>query len=87
MHGFLALLMKPRNGMPWLPEDKRLLTSHLKHLARILPILGVFALPGSILLLPLLAFYLDRRRKSRRDFPSDDPSNLRDNPAANGGVI
>ncbi len=86
MHGFMALLMKPRNGMPWLPEDKHLLLSHLKHLARILPVLGIFALPGSIVLLPLLAVFLDRRRKSRSPTEPDGPSQLRDNPAANRGM-
>jgi hypothetical protein len=61
--GFMLLLMKPRNGEPWTKEDRRALRLHLRHLARTLPMLGVFALPGGSLLLPLLAYFLDRRRQ------------------------
>ncbi len=66
VQGFMHLLMKPRNNMPWLPEDKALLRRHLRRLARTLPLLGVFALPGGSFLMPLLAIFLDRRKKSRR---------------------
>ena len=64
-HGFMRLLMKPRNGQPWSAEDKAALRFHLKRFAEVLPALGVFSLPGGALLLPLLAWYLDRRRARR----------------------
>jgi Mg2+/citrate symporter len=63
IQGFMSLLMKPRNGMPWTPEDKAAIRLHLKSVAASLPMLAVFTLPGGMLLLPLLAWHLDRRKR------------------------
>jgi hypothetical protein len=87
VQGFMHLLMRPRNRMPWLPEDKALLIAHLKHTARALPILGIFALPGSILLLPLLALFLDRRQRARAPQESRDPSTAGQNSTDTGKMI
>ena len=64
IQGFMRLLMKPRNGMPWTAEDKAAIRLHLKSVAASLPMLAVFTLPGGLLLLPLLAWHLDRRKQS-----------------------
>jgi hypothetical protein len=67
VQSFMQLLMKSRNGVPWSPEEKIKLRLHLKHIARTLPVLGLFALPGGSLLIPTLAWFLDRRKdRSRR---------------------
>lgn len=58
----MPLLMKPRNQQCWTREDKQELIVHLRRLSRIGPYLIVLALPGSFLLLPALAWWLDRRR-------------------------
>jgi hypothetical protein len=63
IQGFMNLLMKPRNGMPWTAEDKAAIRLHLKSVAASLPTLAVFTLPGGMLLLPLLAWHLDRRKR------------------------
>jgi len=63
LQGFMRLLMKPRNGMPWTAEDKAAIRFHLKTVAASLPMLAVFTLPGGMLLLPLLAWHLDRRKR------------------------
>ena len=63
IQGFMNLLMKPRNGMPWTAEDKAAIRLHLKSVAASLPMLAVFTLPGGMLLLPLLAWHLDRRKQ------------------------
>lgn len=65
VQGLMQLLMKPRNGMPWTAEDKVALRSHLSRIAKALPAFGIFSLPGGMFLLPLLAFFLDRRRLRR----------------------
>ena len=62
IQGFMHLLMKPRNGMRWTAEDKQELRSHLIPLAETLPYLAVFSLPGGLLLLPILARIMDRRK-------------------------
>ena len=57
IQGFMNVLMKPRNGMPWTAEDKAAIRLHLKSVAASLPTLAVFTLPGGMLLLPLLAHF------------------------------
>jgi hypothetical protein len=65
MQGFMQLLMKPRNGVPWTAEDRLALRVYFKRLARSLPSLAIFALPGGMLLLPAFAYLMDRRRRRR----------------------
>ena len=64
--GLMPLLMKPRNKQRWTPEDKAELRTHLRRLSNISPYLVVLALPGSFVLLPALAWWLDRRRNRVR---------------------
>jgi hypothetical protein len=58
--------MKARNKQRWTREDRAELRMHLQRLSNISPYLIVLALPGSFLLLPLLAWWLDRRRNLQR---------------------
>jgi Ser/Thr protein kinase RdoA (MazF antagonist) len=62
VRGLMPLLMKPRNKQLWTDEDKAELRLHLKRISSISPYLIVLALPGSFLMLPALAWWLDRRR-------------------------
>lgn len=62
VRGLMPLLMKPRNKQRWTPEDRAELRVHLRRLSSISPYLIVLALPGSFLMLPALAWWLDRRR-------------------------
>ena len=66
VQGLMQLLMKPRNGMPWSREDKAAILSHLKHMGKSLPLLAFFTLPGGVLLLPLLPWFLERRKKESK---------------------
>ncbi len=66
VEGLMQLLMKQRNGVPWTGEDKRLLVRHLRTLAASLPALTVFSLPGGGVLLPTLAWLLDRRFRRKK---------------------
>ena len=63
--GLMPLLMKPRNAQAWTTEDKQELRIHLRRLSSVSPYLIVLALPGSFLMLPALAEWLDRRRNRR----------------------
>lgn len=62
VQGLMQLLMKERNGARWTPEDRVLIRRHLRTLGGLVPFLALFALPGGSLLLPLLAWFLDRRK-------------------------
>lgn len=65
--GLMPLLMKARNGEAWTADERRVLIEHLRRLAHLSPYLIGLLLPGSIILLPIYAWWLDRRRISRRD--------------------
>lgn len=63
--GIMPLLMKARNGGQWTPAEKVEILGHLRRMAHLSPYLVVLILPGSILLLPAYAWWLDRRRLKR----------------------
>jgi hypothetical protein len=65
MKGAWPLLMKQRRGGTWTPEDKQQLKAMVRSASSVSPYLFIWALPGSVLLLPFLAWYLDTRRKQR----------------------
>ena len=69
MRGLMPLLMKHRNGGTWTPREKAELLVQLRILSRVSPILLLLLLPGSAVLLPLYAWYLDRRRRPRSPIP------------------
>lgn len=63
--GFMPLLMKHRNGSRWSRDERRQLRLQFHALVDLSPYLIVMALPGSVLFLPALAWWLDRRRQRR----------------------
>ena len=67
VRGLMPLLMKPRNGLRWTRDDRQELTMHLRRLSALSPHLVVLAMPGGMLMLPALAWWLDRRRNRKRD--------------------
>jgi len=69
MRGLMPLLMKNRNGGTWTVAEKAELLVQLRILSRVSPYLLFLLLPGSALLLPVYAWWLDRRRKTRPTLP------------------
>jgi hypothetical protein len=65
MKGAWPLLMKQRNGGKWTPEEKARLKGMVRSASAVSPYLFIWAIPGSVVLLPFLAWYLDSRRKSK----------------------
>ena len=65
--GIMPLLMKARNGERWTPAERGALLTHLRRMAHLSPYLIALLLPGSVLLLPIYAWWLDRRRLKRGD--------------------
>jgi hypothetical protein len=63
--GLMPLLMKPRNKQKWTPQDRLEVVIHLRRLSKISPYLAMMVLPGSFVMLPALAWWLDRRRKQQ----------------------
>ena len=73
VRGLMPLLMKQRNKGKWTMEDRTELRVHLRRLSNLSPYLVVLALPGSFILLPALAWWLDRRRTRSRAMQSAGP--------------
>ena len=63
--GAWPLLMKQRKGGTWTPEDKVQLKAMVRSASSVSPYLFIWAIPGSMVLLPFLAWFLDRQRKKR----------------------
>ena len=72
--GAIPLLMKPRNGSKWTEQDLQEIKLMLRAASAVYPYLIIWALPGSILLLPFLAWHLDARRKNRESKAAAGPS-------------
>ena len=65
VRGLMPLLMNPRNGERWTSIERAVLQEQLRALAHLSPYLVVMVLPGSFVVLPVLAWWLDRRRQNR----------------------
>lgn len=65
IRGGIALLMKQRNGGKWTAQDRQDIRLVLRRISSVSPYLVIWLLPGSVLLLPFLAWHLDNRRKRR----------------------
>lgn len=65
MRGLLRLLMKQRNGYRWTKDDRQQIREQLRSLAKLSPYVALFLMPGGLLLLPIMAWWLDRRRLKR----------------------
>lgn len=65
VRGFMPLLMKRRNGGRWTVDERHELIEQFHALTHLSPYLVLLALPGSVLALPVLAWWLDRRRQRR----------------------
>jgi hypothetical protein len=64
--GLMQLLMKIRNtDEKWTRDEKIQIKRHLKNVAKIIPAVAIFSLPGGSFMLPILAEALDRRKTRR----------------------
>lgn len=67
--GLMPLLMKTRNGGQWSAAERSELLAQMRRLSRLSPYLLLLLLPGSAILLPIYAWWLDRRRNQRKELP------------------
>jgi hypothetical protein len=65
--GLIPLLMKRRNGGRWSEEERKTLLRDLRALCHLCPYLIPLLMPGGIFMLPVLAYWMDRRRGARPD--------------------
>ena len=60
--GLIPILMKQRNGQRWSVEERVQLRAHFSRLSQLSPYLVLVVMPGGFLMLPVFAWWLDRRR-------------------------
>jgi hypothetical protein len=63
--GLMPVLMKRRNKQQWSPEDIAEIRAHISRLSKLSPYLVIIVMPGGFAVLPILAWWLDRRRNRR----------------------
>ena len=64
--GLMQLLMKSRNtDKKWTRAEKKEIKMHLRNIAKIVPTVVIFFLPGGSFLLPILVEAIDRRKTRR----------------------
>lgn len=79
--GLMPLLMKRRNGGRWTPMEREELQQQMQAVAHLSPYLVVLVMPGSFVIMPVLAWWLDRRRLNRGERmaanrPAENPNDL-----------
>ena len=70
VRGLMPVLMRRRNKQQWTPEEFAEIRGHLKRLSKLSPYLVVIMMPGGFAMLPVLAWWLDRRRQRRGEAPT-----------------
>ena len=63
--GLMPVLMKRRNKQRWTEDDIAEIRSHVRRISKLSPYLVVIVMPGGFAMLPVLAWWLDRRRQRR----------------------
>ena len=63
--GLMPILMRRRNKQQWTPAERAEIRAQLRRIARLSPYLVVIVMPGGFAALPVLAWWLDRRRLRR----------------------
>ena len=63
--GLMPVLMKRRNKQKWSAEDLAEIRAQLHRISKLSPYLVIRVMPGGFAVLPVLAWWLDRRRNRR----------------------
>ena len=67
VRGLMPILMRRRNKQQWSPEELDEIRAHLIRISKLSPYLVIIVMPGGFAVLPVLAWWLDRRRQRNRD--------------------
>jgi hypothetical protein len=67
IRGLMPILMRRRNKQKWTPEELAEIRAHLRRISKLSPYLVIVVMPGGFAALPVLAWWLDRRRNRNRD--------------------
>jgi len=66
VRGLMPILMRRRNSQRWTPEELAEIRGHIRRISKLSPYLVIIVMPGGFAALPVLAWWLDRRRNRNR---------------------
>ena len=66
VRGLMPILMRRRNRQRWSAEELAEIRGHIKRISKLSPYLVIIVMPGGFAVLPVLAWWLDRRRNRNR---------------------
>ena len=66
VRGLMPILMRRRNKQQWSPQELDEIRAHLIRISKLSPYLVIIVMPGGFAALPVLAWWLDRRRNRNR---------------------
>jgi hypothetical protein len=69
VRGLMPILMRRRNQQQWTPAELAEIRVQLRRIAKLSPYLTMIVMPGGFAALPVLAWWLDRRRLRRAAAP------------------
>jgi len=64
--GLMPILMRRRNKQKWTEAELQEIRLHLRRISQLSPYLVIIVMPGGFAVLPVLAWWLDRRRNRNR---------------------
>jgi hypothetical protein len=70
VRGLMPILMRRRNKQQWTKEELAEIRAHIRRISKLSPYLVVIVMPGGFAVLPVLAWWLDRRRNRNRATPT-----------------
>ena len=76
VRGLMPILMRRRNKQQWTPEELAEIRDHLRRISKLSPYLVIIVMPGGFAVLPVLAWWLDRRRTRNRDGDGTAPKSI-----------
>ena len=76
VRGLMPILMRRRNKQQWTPEELAEIRAHLKRISELSPYLVILVMPGGFAALPVLAWWLDRRRNRNRGDDGTAPKSI-----------
>ena len=65
VRGLMPVLMKRRNKQKWSEQDIAEIRAQIRRISKLSPYLVIMVMPGGFAVLPVLAWWLDRRRNRR----------------------
>ena len=76
VRGLMPILLRRRNKQQWTPEELAEIRAHLWRISKLSPYLVIIVMPGGFAVLPVLAWWLDRRRTRNRDGDGTAPKSI-----------